>query len=119
MEYVQGIINTLLFTQGTQWAMDANDERIATFTNFLLDGSASMISFTESDSTGVSPYGSSFWDISAIGREISRPYGFDWYYQAGQCVLWTGAKINAFASLNGPRNNELILFSFWFNFFFF
>jgi hypothetical protein len=111
MEYVQGIINTLLFTQGTQWAMDANDERIATFTNFLLDGSASMISFTESDSTGVSPYGSSFWDISAIGREISRPYGFDWYYQAGQCVLWTGAKINAFASLNGPRNNELILFS--------
>lgn len=111
MEYVQGIINTLLFTQGTQWEMDSTDVRIATFTDFLLDGSATMISYTESDPTHSSPYGSSFWDISSIGREISRPYGFDWYYQAGQCVLWSGAKINAFASLNGPRANELVLFS--------
>ena len=72
MEYVQGIINALLYTEGTQWAMQNNDERISTFTDFLLDGSAAMISYTETDPTGTSPYGTSFWDISSIGREISR-----------------------------------------------
>jgi hypothetical protein len=42
---------------------------------------------------------------------LLQPYGFDWYFQAGQCVLWTGVKIAAFASLNGPRATELLQLS--------
>ena len=76
MEYVNGVMHTLLWTQGTRFALPAGDARLAVFTDFLLDGSAQMIAYAAPGAhSPASPYGAAMWDVSTIGREIGRPYG--------------------------------------------
>ena len=95
MEYIQGITNSLLWTRGTRFAMPPGDARLAVFTDFVLDGSASMMGF----SAGSAPYGPAVWDLSSIGREIARPYGADWFSQVRRRVTCGGLMCGGTGSL--------------------
>ena len=74
--YAFGIALMLSWTDGLPLGLPAADPRLAIFSHFVLDGSQRMISF------GVPPAGSRWglplWDVSVVGRDISRPYNSNW-----------------------------------------
>ena len=112
MEYINGVTHMLAWTNNTFCQLDYStpygSNAISIFSNFAIDGSFQMMSF----STGYAPYGPALWDVTPVGREIARPYGVDWYYQAGQTVLF---KANDIANIGGPRAEEFYYYAQLFN----
>lgn len=112
MEYINGVTHMLAWTNNTFCELDYStpygNNAITTFSNFAIDGSFQMMSFSK----GSTPYGPAVWDITPVGREIARPYGVDWYFQAGQTVLF---KANDIAGIGGPRGIEFNYYAQLFN----
>jgi hypothetical protein len=99
MEYLNGVMHMLQWTAGTPYA-ETNATALSVFESFVLDGSLRAVSY----GAGSSPYGPGLWDIAPIGREIGRPYGCDWFVQAGQAVVFKPDDVAALGqALNTPR----------------
>lgn len=58
----------------------------------LVNGSLQMMWYA-SETRG--QYGPAMWDLSTIGREIARPWGYDWQDQASQQVIITPAMLQS------------------------
>jgi chondroitin AC lyase len=103
MSYTAGIIHLLAWTAGTKYFLP-DPNQLLVFSNFLIDGSFRLIHYGK----GQEPYGPPMWSFAAIGRDISRCYGSDWFFQAGQAVAFDP---EAVANIGGPRADELVAFA--------
>jgi hypothetical protein len=102
----------LSWTDGLPLGLPPADPRHNIFAHFVLDGSQRMITY------GVPPAGSGWgvplWDVSVIGRDISRPYNSNWGMQSGLQVLGSGRVPQGYglepaimAGVGGARAAEL------------
>jgi chondroitin AC lyase len=105
----------LSWTDGLPLGLPPADPRHDIFAHFVLDGSQRMITY------GVPPAGSGWgvplWDVSVIGRDISRPYNSNWGMQSGLQVLGSGVVPQGYglepaimAGVGGPRAAEFAAF---------
>ena len=105
MVWAATMINLLSATAGTVCcALPTADPRWTLFSAVMLDGSLRMMHFGD----GLPPYGPASWDISALGRNVVRPYGDDPGNAAGQAVVFSPFSLS---SVGGPRSEEFLQFS--------
>ena len=114
--YAFGVAMLLSWTDGLPIGLPAADPRHAIFSHFVLDGSQRMITY------GAPPAGSGWgvplWDVSVIGRDISRPYNSNWGMQSGLQVVGSGVVPQGYGlepaimiGVGGPRAAEFVAFA--------
>jgi hypothetical protein len=79
--YVMGIAMMLSWTRGTPLGLADSDPRVATYSSLALDGTQRMLTYGVPPAG--SPWGVALYDVSVIGRDVSRPFGSNWGMQAG------------------------------------
>lgn len=79
--YAMGVAMLLSWTAGLPAGLPPGDARWGVFSHLVLDGCARMLTF------GAPPPGSGWgvplWDVSVVGRDVSRPYNSNWGMQSG------------------------------------
>lgn len=69
--------------------------QLQTLSTLLVRGTLQMIFYAAAPR---GQYGLAMWDLSVIGREIARPWGFDWQDQASQQVIFSPAMLRSACS---------------------
>lgn len=105
--FAYDVTNLLALVAGTPLAPPPATTQ--TFVDFLLGGSLRMIHWGAPYPGG--SMGPGMWDVAAVGRDITRPYGAFLQYgfgQSGQQVSWVAS---ALAGIGGPRSEELAAYA--------
>jgi chondroitin AC lyase len=104
--YAASLLTAVAWAAGTTF--QPSSAAIQLLVDFLVDGSLQMIRYNDA---APAEFGIAMWDVSTIGREISRPYGMDWNSGAGQTVSFQGAALEAIAESAAYRVNDLRQFA--------
>jgi chondroitin AC lyase len=114
--YVQGIAMMLSWTRGTPLGLADSDPRVAVYSSLALDGTQRMLTYGAPPAG--SPWGVALYDVSVIGRDISRPYASNWGMQAGPQAIGSGVMPQGYgltpalmAGVGGPRAAEFVAFA--------
>ena len=114
--YVQGIAMMLSWTHGTPLGIADADPRVAIYSRLALDGTQRMMTYAAPPAG--SGWGVALYDVSVIGRDLSRPYGSNWGMQAGVQVAGSGVMPQGYgltpvlmAGVGGPRAAEFRAFA--------
>jgi chondroitin AC lyase len=114
--YVQGIAMMLSWTHGTPLGIPDDDPRVAIYSRLALDGTQRMMTYAAPPPG--SGWGVALYDVSVIGRDLSRPYSSNWGMQAGVQVTGSGVMPQGYgltpvlmAGVGGPRGAEFRAFA--------